>query len=116
MIEIWHECASFHATSQRLTDQVRKIITKGWFLDLELLEIHKKINNQQGSNTIPDTSGINNKKRLNRNKPQISENGNTTQPNNAQPNNREQTLTQEQKVNLENVKRIISSEKLPYIT
>ena len=32
------------------------------------------------------------------------ENGNTTQRNNAQPNNPKQTLSQEQKVNLENLK------------
>ena len=39
------------------------------------------------------------------------ENGNTTQPNNAQSNNSEQTLSQEQKLNLENLKRIMNSEK-----
>ena len=32
-------------------------------------------------------------------------------PNNTQPNNTEQTLTQEQKVNLENLKRIINGKK-----
>ena len=55
MIEIWKECASFQTTSQRLADQVRKIIKKGWFSDLEILEIHKKIDNEQDSNTVPDT-------------------------------------------------------------
>ena len=40
-----------------------------------------------------------------------SENGNTSKPNNVQPNNPEQTLTQEQKVNQENLKRIMNSEK-----
>ena len=42
MIEIWQEYAKFQTTSQRLADQVRTIIKKGWFSDLELLEIHKK--------------------------------------------------------------------------
>ena len=37
------------------------------------------------------------------------ENGNSTQPN-TPPNNLEQTLSQEQKLNLENVKRILYSE------
>ena len=42
MIEIWQECAKFQTTSQRLADQVRTIIKKGWFSDLELQEIHQK--------------------------------------------------------------------------
>ena len=42
MIEIYQECAKFQTTSQRLTDQVRTIIKKGWFSDLEILKIHKK--------------------------------------------------------------------------
>ena len=44
MIEIWQECAKFQTTTQRLADQVRKIIKKGWFSDLEILEIKKHIN------------------------------------------------------------------------
>ena len=59
--------------------------------------------------TVPDTSGINNEKQPNRNEPPISENGNTTQPN-MQPNKPEQTLTQEQKTNLENIKIIMGRE------
>ena len=39
------------------------------------------------------------------------ENGNATLPNNAQRSNHNETLSQEQKFNLENVKRIIKSEK-----
>ena len=34
-----------------------------------------------------------------------------TQPNTAQPNNPEQTLSKEQKLNLENLKRMLNSEK-----
>ena len=44
MIEIWQEYASFQTTSERLADQVRTIINKVWFSDLEILEIHQKIN------------------------------------------------------------------------
>ena len=48
---IWQECASFQTTSQRLADQFRRMIQKGWFSDLEILEIHQKINNEQDNNT-----------------------------------------------------------------
>ena len=44
-------------------------------------------------------------------KPQTSANENTTLPNDTLPNNQEETLSQKQKVNLENVKRTMSSEK-----
>ena len=40
-----------------------------------------------------------------------SENENTVLPNNTQPNNHKETLSQEQKINLENVQRIMNSEK-----
>ena len=83
-MEICKKCASFQTTSQRLADQVRTVIKKGWFSDLEILGIHQKVNNEQDRNTIPDTSGINKEKQPNRNEPPTSENGNTTQPNNAQ--------------------------------
>ena len=54
MIETWQECASFQTTNQRLADQVRTIIKKGWFSDLEILEIHQKTQKQE--NTIRDAS------------------------------------------------------------
>ena len=47
---------------------------------------HQKIYNQQGNNTVPDTSNINKQKQPNRNEPLTPENGNPTQPNTAQPN------------------------------
>ena len=54
MIEIWQERSTFQTTSQRLADQVRTIIRKGWFSELELLEIHKKTQ-KPNYNTGPDT-------------------------------------------------------------
>ena len=78
MIEIWKECSSFQPTSQRLADQVRTMINKCWFSDLEVLEIHLKINNQQGSNTISDTSIVNQQKQPNQTEAATSENGNIT--------------------------------------
>ena len=87
MIEIGQECASFQTTSQRLADQIRTIILKNWFSGLEILEMHHKIDNEEDSNTIPDTLSIKKQKQPNWNEPPTSENRNATQPNNAQPNN-----------------------------
>ena len=42
---------------------------------------------------------------------QTPANENATPPNDVLPSNQEETLSQEQKINLENVKRIMSSEK-----
>ena len=42
MIEIWQEQSNFQITSQRLADQVRTIMKKGWFSELEIIEIHQK--------------------------------------------------------------------------
>ena len=58
MREIWQEWASFQ-TSQRLADQDRIIIKKSWFSNLEMLEIHQKMNNEQDSKKVPDTSNVN---------------------------------------------------------
>ena len=102
MIEIWQEWSNFQTTSLRITDQVRTMIKKGLFSDREIIEIHQKINNQRGNNTVPVTSNINKQKQSNRNEPPTSENRNSTKPNTAQPNNPEQTISQEQKLNLEN--------------
>ena len=69
-------------------------------------------NDQQGSNnTLPGTSKINKQKQPILNESPTSENGNPTQPNTAQQNNPKQTLSQEHKLNLENLKRILNSEK-----
>ena len=81
MIEIWQECSNFQTTSQRLADQVRTIIMKGWFSDLEIIGIYQKIN-KHGYTTVPDTSNINKQKQPNRNEPSTLENGNSIQPNN----------------------------------
>ena len=57
-MEIWQERSTFQTTSQRLADQVRTIMKKGWFADLELLEIHQKTE-KQNYDKVPDTpSGV----------------------------------------------------------
>ena len=72
--------------------------------------------NNNNNNNNNHTSNINIQKQPNENEPPALKNGNptqpnTAQPNTAQPNNPEQTLSQEQKLNLENLKRIMNSEK-----
>ena len=53
----------------------------------------------------------NNNNKPHRNELPTSENQNATRPNNAQPSNPKETLSQEQNINLENVNRIMQSEK-----
>ena len=60
---------------------------------------------------IPDTSSGVKPKQPNRKELLNLENGNATLPNNAQRSNHKETLSQEQRLNLENVKRIMNSEK-----
>ena len=110
MMEIWQERPTFQTTSQRLADQVKTIMKKGWFSNLELLEIHQKTL-KQSYNTVPDTPSGVKQKQSNKKEPQTSANENTTPTNDTLPNNQEETLSQEQKINLENGKRIMNSEK-----
>ena len=111
MIEIWQECTSFQTTSQRLADQVRTIIKKGWFSDLKILEILQKTNNEQDTNTASDTLGFDKQEQANKNQGLTSKNRNITHPNNT-----EQTLTQEQKIKLENLKRIMNEQKSTFLS
>ena len=97
MIKIWQECANFQTTSQKLADQVRTMIKKGWFSDLEILDIHQKTNTQ-GNNI---ESSVVKQNQPDRNELPSSENENATLPNNAQPSNPKETLSQEQKIDLE---------------
>ena len=109
MMEIWQELFNFQTTSQRLADQVRTIMKNGWFSELEIIEIHQKIYDQERRNTtLQNTSNINKQKQSIQNEPS-SENGSPTQPNTTQQNNLE--LTQEQKLILRNLKKILNSEK-----
>ena len=107
-MEIWQELTILQTTSQRLADQVRTIMKKGWFSELEIIEIHQKINDQERRNTLPDTPNINKQKQPIQYEP-TPENGNPTQQNTTQQNNL--VLTQEQKLILKNLKRILNSEK-----
>ena len=70
--------------------------------------------NKPYNNTVEDTSSVVKQKQTNRNELLTSENENVTLPNHAQPSNPKETLSQEQKINLENVKRIMNSEKTTF--
>ena len=111
MIEILQEYACFQTTSQRLADEVRTILRKGWFSDLEIIEIHQKINYQLGSNAVSGTTRVVKLKQPKRKELPSLENGKATLPNNAQPSNPKETLSQELKVNQQHLKRIKHSEK-----
>ena len=60
---------------------------------------------------MTDTPSGVKQKQSNKKEPQTSANENTTLPNDILPNNQEETVSQEQKANLENVKRIMNIEK-----
>ena len=90
MMEILQELSNFLTTSQRLADQVRTIKKKGWFSELEIIEIHQKINDQERSNnTLPGTNK-NSPSKMNH---QLRKMETPTQPSTTQQNNPEQTLT-----------------------
>ena len=95
-MEIWQERSTFQTTSQRLADQVRTIMKKGWFSDLELLEIHQKTL-KQNYNTVSDKPSGVKQKQYNKKEPQTSANENATPPNDTLPINQEETLSQEQR-------------------
>ena len=108
MIEIWEEF-TFQAISQRLTDQVRKVIKKSWVSDLEILEIHERINRksrQHYPNTIINIPNTEKQEPSNKNELQSNNDQNTTHSNHT-----EQTLIQEEEMNIEKLKRIRSEKK-----
>ena len=106
--EIWKEWIRFKTTSQRLADQVWTIIKKGSLSDLEIRKIHQEINRKpkQDTNTITDTLNAEKQEHFNRNEPQSNKNRNSTHWIQI-----EGTLTQEEEMDFENLKRIMSGEK-----
>ena len=80
MTEIWPECANLQTTSQRLANQVRTIIKKGWFPDHKISEIRQKTNNEQDTNTVSHTLCFEKQEQSNRHEPPTSKNRNTTPP------------------------------------
>ena len=110
MMEVWQELSNFQTTIQRLADQIRTIMKKGWFSELEIIEIHQELNDQERRNTtLSGTSNINKQKQCIQYEPRTSKNGNPTRPNTTQQNNLE--LIQEQKLILKDLKIILNSQK-----
>ena len=104
-MEIWVEFSRFKTTKQRLADQVRKIIKKGWFSGLKILEIYRETY-QPVPNTVIEM--LNTEKPETSNQIQTLDNSNRTT---THPNTTQQTLTQEEKMNVELMKRIMSEKK-----
>ena len=113
MIEIWQECEKFQTTSQKHADQ--GLVFWPWNTRNPLKKTHK-----QNDNTVPSTTCGVKQKELTKNELLTSENESTTLPsttlpNNAQLNNNKETISQEQKINLENVPKIMNCEKTTII-
>ncbi len=105
MKEIRTESTINNTTNERLSNQAwisKKVLVS----DLEILAIHHKTNTEQDINTKSETPSIDKEEHSNRHEPPISENRNTTTPNNT-----EQILTQEHKIDLENVNKIMNEQK-----
>ena len=84
------------------------IIKKGWFSELEILQMRQKVNRKsrsQDPNTVIGTPKTEKRGPSNRNKPQSNENRNNTHPNLT-----EQALTQEKEMITENIKKIVWQE------
>ena len=92
MIEIWQECARVQTTRRPSQDNNKERL----FSDLEILEKHQKINNEQDSDTISDTPSIKKQKKA---KPKwtVSENRNNTQPNNVKPKKKKKKKKKKQR-------------------
>ena len=80
------------------------------FLTLNYEKSIKKTH-KQNYDTVPDTSNGVKQRQSNEKELPTPANEKTTLPNDTLPSNQEETISQEQKINLENVKRIMSSEK-----
>ena len=106
MIEIGVELARFKAANQVWT-----IIKRGWFSNLKILEILQEIYRE----TCHYTTSIVNEP-LNTEMPETSHQKQRLSNNNqdtTHPNTEEKILTQEGKINVEIMKRIVSEKKTP---
>ena len=62
MTEIWLNPLSFYTASQRLADQAKMILKKGWFSDLEILEIYQLNREEYQENPTNRTETLNTEK------------------------------------------------------
>ena len=108
MIEIWANSVRF-STSQRLADQARMIIRKGWFSNLEILEIYRQTNSED-SLTRSETLNTETKKKQNK-LPNPITIQNSDERKVANPSITKQMFTQEDKINVELIKKIMIEHK-----
>ena len=93
MREIWEGRARSEITNQKLADHAWTIIKKGWFSDLEILEIHQQIDKesyQENNYTVIEALNTEKQEHSNRIETQNNSNRNATHPNTT-----EKKLTQE---------------------
>ena len=112
LIEIWKQCIRYKTTNQRFGDRARTIIKKGWFSDLEILEIHQQMNRkscQQDTNTIIETLNIEKQEPSNQIKTPSNRNRNTTPSINSKL-----VQTQEEKNECSNYKENYLTRRLHY--
>ena len=87
------------AKIRKFPDQIRSIIKKGWSSGLE---IRQKTNNEQNSNTVSETRGLDKQELSNRNEPPTSEKRqNTPQKDRANTNTRTKNRFRKFKENYE---------------
>ena len=108
MKEIWAESARFNRTTQRLADQARIILKKGWISDLEVLEICKQVNTEEYSQDSPFPNR--NTKCWKKEPPNRIKKENTENQNPKLPSTPKQMLMQD-KINLELMNKILSEKK-----
>ena len=101
MIEIWAVSAQFNAISKRLADQARMILMKGWFSDLEIIEIYQQVKREEYQQNLIYIETLNAEKQEapNRIETQNKEKRKFTHPSNTK------MLTQEVKINQKLVKK-----------
>ena len=91
---------------QRLADEVRTIIKKGWFSDHKILEMHKKVIDNVIIQYLTHQK-LSNKNCLTEMKSHFRK----MEKPHSQTTHNQETRPQEQKVNLGNLKGIMNSEK-----
>ena len=105
MIKIWTKFVRFKATNQRLADQFRTITKNGWFFDLEILEIHQQIYRQTHQQTPTTVTEAKNTGKPETPNQILRDNDSCT------PNTQTRTLTQDEKIMVDTIERIMSEKK-----
>ena len=107
MIEIWTESTRLNKTSQKLADQTKKNLKRGWSSDLEILEIFEQINSEEYELDLPTRIETQHTEKS----PNRIEEQNTGNRKAADPSTTKQTLMQEDNINVQLIKKIMAETK-----